>query len=114
MRVHAPEWIESGHATVTCSVNGKPRPIRWAGRYLELGSAEPGDILALKFPIAERTVKDEKIGQGKFTFVLKGNTVVFVDPPGKYCPLFQREHYRENQVRWRKVERFIPDKAINW
>ena len=41
--------------------------------------------------------------------VRKGNEVVGIDPPDLYAPSFQREHYRENQARWRKIERLVAD-----
>jgi len=50
----------------------------------------------------------------EYTLVMKDNTVVSVDPPGKYNPLYQRDHYRENQVRWLKVNRFVSDEHIVW
>ena len=36
------------------------------------------------------------------------------DPIGRYNPLYQREHYRSESPRWRKVTRFIPNDYINW
>jgi hypothetical protein len=49
-----------------------------------------------------------------YTLVIKGNTVVHIDPPGRYNPLYQRAHYRENQVRWRKMKRFVTQEHIEW
>ena len=37
-----------------------------------------------------------------------------IDPPGRICPLFQREYLRKEQPRWRKVVRFISDKQIDY
>ena len=31
----------------------------------------------------------------KATAIRKGNTVVHIDPPGKYNPLYQRDKYRD-------------------
>jgi hypothetical protein len=45
---------------------------------------------------------------------VKGNTVVFMDPPGKWCPLYQRNHYRGNQVRWVERERFVGEESLHW
>ena len=46
--------------------------------------------------------------------VFKGNEVVLIDPPGRNCPLYQRDHYRVNGTRWRKIQRFVSDKVIDW
>ena len=49
-----------------------------------------------------------------YTLLVRGNTVVSIDPPGRICPLFQREYLRESEPRWRKVERFVADKQISY
>jgi hypothetical protein len=79
-----------------------------------VGAAKPGDIISVTFPIAERTVK-ETIGPVAYTLVLKGNTVVSIDPPGKNGPLYQgREKYRKSDVQWKQVQRFVPEESIDW
>ena len=74
---------------------------------------KPGDIFLVMFPIGERTVR-EKLGDVLYTLVMKGNTVVSIDPPGKNGPLYARANYRENQARWRKARRFVPEEDILW
>ena len=70
--------------------------------------------VADRLHISERTVK-EKIGPATYTLVLRGSTVVSIDPPGQHGPLYQdRGKYRKGQAEWRKVERFIPEEEIQW
>ena len=109
--IRAPEWVETGEARVR--VNGEERRVGWAGRYAEVGEVKPGDVATMRFPIAERT-DTVWIEKERYRLVRKGNEVVAIDPPGKVCPLCRREHYRQNETRWRSVERFIPDKVIHW
>jgi len=112
--VRAPEWVESKSARMQCKVNGAARSLQWAGRYISAGAAQPGDVVSLTFPIEERTVK-EKIGPESYTLVIKGNTVVSIDPAGKNGPLYQgREKYRTSEVAWRQVNRFVPEQSIEW
>jgi DUF1680 family protein len=112
--VRAPEWVEMGSPQITCHVHGTARPLRWQGRYVHAGDAEKGDVLSFTFPIAERTVR-EKIGPETYTLVMKGNTVVSIDPAGTIGPLYQgREKYRTSEVAWRNVKRFVSDEAIDW
>jgi hypothetical protein len=111
--VRAPEWVESSSPQVVCKVNGVSRGLVWDGRYINVGAGKPGDMFLVTFPIGERTVK-EKLGDVLYTLVLKGNTVVSVDPPGKNGPLYARANYRENQARWRKARRFVPEEDILW
>ena len=54
------------------------------------------------------------VEKDRYTLVRKGNEVVVIDPPGRYAPLYQRDHYRENQVRWRMASRFVAKEAIHW
>ena len=54
------------------------------------------------------------IEKQRFTQVRKGHEVVSIDPPGRYCPLYQRQHYRDSTPRWRKITRFISDERIEW
>ena len=111
--VHAPEWITAENREIKAMVDGKPRSLNWQGRYLDLGPAASGQTVTVKFPISERTVQ-ETIGTIKYRLLMKGNTVVRIDPSGKKCPLYQRDHYRENQVRWRSVKRFVADEVAEY
>jgi hypothetical protein len=111
--VRAPEWVESHSPQVVGKVNGVSRELIWDGRYVNVGVGKPGDTIAVTFPIGERTVR-EKLGNVNYTLVMKGNTVVSIDPPGKIGPLYARAKYRENQVRWRKARRFVPEEDILW
>jgi len=113
VRVRAPEWVESNSPQVICKVNGMSRELRWDARYAHLGAGKAGETFVVTFPIGERTVK-EKIGGRVYTLVIKGNTVVSIDPPGKYGAFYQRAGYRESQARWKKVRRFAPEEEIRW
>jgi hypothetical protein len=112
--VRAPEWIAAGSPDVTCTINGSKRTPQWKGRYLALGAGEPGQTFVLTFPISKRTVK-ERIGPETYTLVLKGNTVISIDPSGQNGPLYaDRERYSGDEVQWRKLNRFVADQLIAW
>ena len=114
VRVRAPQWVTGGDPALIGVVNGKTRPLHWEGRYVNLGSVVRGDRVELKFPIGERTVR-EKIGPQTYTLVLKGSTVVSIDPPGKNGALYtDRAKYRGTKVSWNKVERFVPEQQLAW
>jgi len=109
LSVRIPEWVAPSQVRVL--VNGQDREVAWDGRYAQVGQVKPGDAASLTFPISERreTVWIEK---ESYDLVVKGNDVVAIDPPGRQCPLYQREHYRQNTTRWRKVERFVSGETI--
>jgi DUF1680 family protein len=106
-----PEWVRPGEVRV--EVSGADRELGWDGRYAEVGEVKPGDVVLMSFPIAERT-EAVWVEKERYTLVRKGNDVVAIGPPGRYCPLYQREHYREAETRWRKMERFVSTNHLHW
>ena len=78
-----------------------------------VGETRAKDLVSVSFPIAERTV-EVSIEKHVYTLILRGNEVVKISPPGQCCPLYQRDHYRQDDVRWRKMTRFIADEQIVW
>ena len=112
LQVRIPGWAETGKTV--CKVNEQERELEWEGRYARVGHVKPGDVVVLTFPIEERTVK-EKMWGTDYSMIIKGSSVVFIDPPGKYYPFYQRDHYRQNQVRWVKRKQFVATQpAIDW
>ena len=105
------EWVKPEDVKVT--VNGKIRNISFDGRYAKAGNVKPKDFASMTFPIFERT-DTIFVEKQKYIIVRKGNDVVSIDPTGKYCPLYQREHYRKNKTSWRKIRRFVSDRQIEW
>ena len=88
--------------------------MHWEGRYANIGSVKAADKAEIVFPIAERTVQ-EKIGPQTYTLVLKGSTVVSIDPPGKKGALYaDGAKYRGTDLAWKQVERFVPEQEIRW
>jgi len=94
-------------------VNGEHRPVSWEGRYALIGEVQGEDAVNVTFPITERTVEVE-IERQHYILTLKGNEVINIEPPGQHCPLYQREHYRQNVTRWKKVQRFVSDEPLYW
>jgi hypothetical protein len=104
LSIRIPEWVTPG--VTQCRVNDQDRTLEWGGRYAKVGDVKPGDIVRLTFPISERT-DVVSIEKKQYTLIRKGNDVVSIDPPGVYHPLYQRQHYRQNEPRMRKVTRFV-------
>jgi hypothetical protein len=49
-----------------------------------------------------------------YTLVVRGDTVVAIDPPGKTGPLYLRDTYRKGDTRRRKVTRFVFQEEIRY
>ena len=111
LSIRIPEWVKPDETRV--QVNGEARRVIWDSRYAVVGAVVPGDVATMTFPIEERT-DTVWIEKEKYTLVRRGNDVVVIDPPGRICPLYQREHYRDNSTRWRVAERFVSEESIEW
>jgi DUF1680 family protein len=104
LSIRIPEWVTPEQAH--CQVDGVDRKLGWNGRYALVGNVEKGRTVRLTFPISERS-DDVWIEKRLYKIVRKGNEVVSIDPPGVQYPLYQRDHYRANKARMRKVTRFV-------
>ena len=108
--LHAPAWVQTGSRDLTATVKDTPRAIHWEGRYLDLGPVTAGQTVEIRFPIAERTVK-ETIGTLPYTLVVRGDTVVAIDPPGKTGPLYLRDHYRKGDASGKRSHGSSPTRS---
>jgi hypothetical protein len=111
LSVRMPGWVELGQ--VACSVGEAGRPLAFDGRYAQIGAAHPGETVRLRFPIGETTER-VSINNRWYHLVRKGHDIVFIDPPGKLCPLYQRDHYRDNVTLWKTATRYVSEQALDW
>jgi hypothetical protein len=109
LSIRIPEWVTPDQAK--CQVNKQDRQLGWNGRYAKVGGVKPGDVATLTFPISERTDK-VWIEKREYTLVRKGNEVVSIDPPGVIHPFYQRQHYRQNEPRMKRVTRFVSNEKV--
>ena len=109
--IRIPEWVAPGDAE--CAVNGVRRDLAWDGRYARVGQVSASGRVSLTFPVGERT---DVVYVEKHRYVLtrRGNDVVDIDPPGRYCPLYQRRNYRDGEPRLRPVTRFVSSENVDW
>ncbi len=111
LEIRLAEWVKPEEAC--CTVDGKRRDLTFEGRYAQVGAVQAGQTVTLSFSIPERT--DRVIVEKRpYTLIRRGNEVVWIDPPGKNCPLYQRGHYRGGETLWRNVRRFVPAAEIPW
>ena len=111
LRIRIPEWAEPGQ--VSCTVNESERRLGWDGRFALVGPVSVKDAVTLSFPIEERKVETD-IQSRHYHLIVRGSDVVDIYPRGRFCPLYQRDHYREPATRWKKVTRFVADSPIHW
>ena len=116
LEIRLPDWADPERTS--CEVAGEARDLTFKGRYAVVGHLNRGQSATLTFPIPERTkkvrIQGPPGGVNEYTLVMRGNTVVSIDPPGKYFPLYQRGHYRRGETLYRKVTRYVPDDELSW
>jgi hypothetical protein len=98
---------------VACSVSGEARDLVFEGRYAQVGRVRRGEVVRLSFPIWE-TSMTTVIAATRYRIIVRGNTVVAVDPPGTIGPLYERARLRNDRAPMKKVERFVADRTIRW
>ena len=111
VRVRIPEWVSPAQAS--CKVNGEARTLGWDGRYALLGALSAKDEATLCFPISERKVETD-IECQHYRLIVRGNEIVDIYPRGRFCPLYQRDDYRDSNTRWKRVTRFVSSESIDW
>ena len=111
VKVRIPGWADRG--TVAATVGAAPADVASDDGYVRVGPVPAGSNLTLRFPIRERHehVFVEKQGYG---LILRGDEVVSIEPRGVHCPLYQRDHLRTTETRWRNIERFVSSETIRW
>ncbi len=111
LSVRMPAWVERGQ--VQCMVSETPRAVSFNGRYAQVGQVHADQVVQFTFPIAERT-DCINIDNQRYFLVRKGHDVVCIDPPGVLCPLYQRDHYRDDVTLWKKTTRYIDEQSLDW
>ncbi len=111
VHVRIPSWTKDGE--VSCAVNGESRPFEWEGRYVNVGSTQPGDVVSVEFPMREETLW-RPIKSVVYKTQLRGFTVVALEPKPKITPLFNRDQYKQDKTPTHKVVRFASAKELVW
>ena len=111
LSVRLPGWVALSQ--VECVVGDSPRAVTFEGRYAQVGQVQADQRVELRFPIAERT-DCIYLNDRLYYLVRKGHEVVFIDPPGKLCPLYQRDHYRDDVTLWKRTTRYLDEQRLAW
>ncbi len=119
LEVRLPDYVRQQVSGFSVQVSGRHRKSRnvtfsQIGRRLQLGRVKKGERVTVTFPLVEQTMRTS-IGGKPYTVIVKGHDVVFIDPPGQWCPYYQRDHYRQSDTRWVERERFVAHQPpLHW
>lgn len=133
--VRMPRWVDLKQ--VKASINGSPIGVNFLGRYAFFDGLKKDDEIEITFPVVERKEtytllwKEEdmwpestylgeqwhpKAEPEQYTFHLRGNTVVDVEPRSKLpgMPLYQRDAMKADKAPLVERTRFVPSRRIDW
>ena len=81
-----PEWVDPRVVWVT--VGAVNRRVAIDGRRVRIGRLNPGDVVALTFPVPEQTVH-RVLGEIPYKLTMHGSSVTAIDPKGIAMPLYE-------------------------
>ncbi len=111
LSIRLPGWVDLEEIQFT--VNGEPGSTSTYGRYVQIGWVNAGAEVRVVFPLEERTEELEIEGH-TYTVTLRGHDVVHMHPAGTNNPLYQKAHFRNGKTLWKRAERWVPEKEIDW
>lgn len=109
--IRLPEWVD--YEEVNCKLKGRELQFTLSNNYVEVEDLKLGDLVTVSFPVREKTMFSV-IGDKAYKLMLKGNTVIDIDPQGMICPLYQRDRYKQDRAPLKKVERFVSRESMLW
>ena len=133
--IRIPTWVDE--MAVKSEVNGEPASPFWVGRYMVFTGLKPGDEITITFPMVETQETytlnwkksdfwQESTNPGntwqpedppaKFTFTIRGNTVIDVSPredTGEY-KLYERDNMKADKAPMKTMTRFVPSVVVKW
>jgi len=111
-RLRVPGWAKRDQ--VRAQVDGRDVPVRWDGLFVRFADLKPGQTAAVLFPVVKQT-RTEKIAGNVYTTTWRGDTVVKIDPPGRFHPFFERQALdRDEAPEGRAEEGYFPQEEIDW
>jgi hypothetical protein len=108
-----PEGASPSTPGLRLEVDGTARRATARNGWLETGPCRPGDTVTLRYPIREHAIR-ELLCDSIYALIVRGTTVVDIDPRGRTCPIYLRDHYRNPVTRWRSIRRYVPKERIEW
>ena len=112
-----PSWVD--RRELRADVSGKEAALNWIGNSMVFDGLKPTDVITLRFPVKESTVRYTVNAQTDkeqiYTCTFRGSTMVDISPrdtaPTSY-PLYLRDHMRAEKAPMKQVTRFVPNRII--
>ena len=96
--VRVPEWTSKSEVKVY--VNRVPVATKWDGAYVVFPKTKSGELLTVTYPLRTATIKETvgSLAGIEYTERWRGNTIVHIEPPGKWIPMFERPELESETV----------------
>ena len=117
--VRIPAWVNRRQLRVLA--NGADRHLSIVGSYAMVDGVKPGDVIELRFPVAEERVQltahaktDDEIVH---TIEMRGNTVMDISPRDEgptVFPLYQRDHMKGDKAPTKSVTYTVDPNIPRW
>jgi len=113
--VRVPGWANKKQ--VRGKINETEVSPRWVGNYLLFDKVNGRDSVTITFPMVKETAKYTMPFDKEYTCSFKGNTLVDISPrdtnPTGY-PIYQRDHYWQDNAPMREKARYVSNVNIDW
>ncbi|MHB1463470.1 MAG: hypothetical protein ACYC1M_19500, partial [Armatimonadota bacterium] len=93
--VRVPNWASKEQ--VKAYVNKNAVKVKWDGQYVAFAKTKPHQLLTVTYPLRIAEIQ-ETINGTQYTEKWRGNTIVDINPPGKYVPIFNRPELEREQI----------------
>jgi len=93
--VRVPEWAQKSE--VKAFVNKQSKPFGWEAGYVVFEKTEKDQELTVTYPLRIAEVHEPILGV-EYTERWRGNTIVHIEPPGKWIPMFERPELESETV----------------
>lgn len=114
--IRIPDWVPYGAVKITRKIGDEEisltgRALSWTKRcFMKIENAREGEKILLTFPLKEYETLETASGL-EYKVRWRGDDVIHIDPPGIYCPLYnRREIYQESPVKTKEPIRKDDDR----
>ena len=117
--VRIPAWVNRRQLRVLA--NGLDRPLSMIANYATVDLVKPGDVIELRFPVAEETVRltahARTQAETLYTICMRGNTVVDISPRDQsptVVRLYRRGHMKAHKAPMKSTTRTVLPHIPKW
>ena len=113
VNIKIPDWVN--FSQINMSINNQNRDFELAesNKYIRVRDLQPGDTVTVEFPLRKEVIQETVAGID-YQVYWRGNTVIRVLPEGKECPLYQRNHFDNDQVIYEQKQYNLSLKKLLW